>query len=660
MRRLRRFNRRGFRRFHRLISNDFRLRCLFRRAFCDDSSGFFTRRFFSDRGVSRNGFLCDLLSDGLILRLDKLRLGVNRRGNRFRMRGFHNRLLRRSFHHRRLDHHGFSDRRNRCFSRLGFSHRRGVLLQLLLFLFLYTRQRVADPDFTGRHFWRRARDGQRHRRLGRVTLVTVATSPHSKVTATTALAADAQVTRGTARATRHTGVFAARLVGLFSDGRRFHVGWQRQRCGFFTCFSDRRVGGADSFCFRCGFDTHFLAQLARFTARHYLNNAIFLFGLFHRFITVQRADFLLRLTFLFRTTAVAFAARRLRLIVTGFRLIGGLFSNRGAGFTCLGVLLFLTTITAVLFARFAVVTVIAIVAVITGRTLAAFTAIATLVTVATVVLTTTVAALLLFLVAVFRRLLLRLARDRLCLRLAGEQALQRADGAAQEAFFGRRCGVDRRFRRGGFGFRCGGFLRHWRHVRHHERGERRLLRTFTLGVFVFRRQRHRFFMQLRQHVAQGMRLFAFTHTQYGVVRRFHLIVWHDHAAHAALTRFDSGNRFTLLVKQVGGDRHRNDSVNFLGVLFQRFFFNQTQNGERQRFVIADGAGAATARTDVMAGFAKRRAQALTGHLQQAEAGNMANLDARAILTHRFAQTVFHRALVAYRRHIDEVDNDKTA
>ncbi len=167
-------------------------------------------------------------------------------------------------------------------------------------------------------------------------------------------------------------------------------------------------------------------------------------------------------------------------------------------------------------------------------------------------------------------------------------------------------------------------------------------------------------MQLRQHVAQGVRLFAFAHAQDGVVRGFHLIVWHDHTAHAALARFDSGNRFTLLVQQVGGDRYRNDSVNFLGVLFQRFFFNQTQNGERQGFVIANGAGAATARADVMAGLAKRRAQALAGHLQQAEAGNMANLDAGAILTHRFAQTVFHRALVTYRGHIDEVDNDKTA
>ncbi len=62
----------------------------------------------------------------------------------------------------------------------------------------------------------------------------------------------------------------------------------------------------------------------------------------------------------------------------------------------------------------------------------------------------------------------------------------------------------------------------------------------------------------------------------------------------------------------------------------------------------------------MAGFAQRRAQALTRHFEQAEAGNMANLNTRPVLTHRFTQTVFYRALVTYRRHIDKVDNDQAA
>ena len=39
---------------------------------------------------------------------------------------------------------------------------------------------------------------------------------------------------------------------------------------------------------------------------------------------------------------------------------------------------------------------------------------------------------------------------------------------------------------------------------------------------------------------------------------------------------------------------------------------------------------------------------------------MADLNTRTVLTNGFAQTVFHRALMAYRRHIDKVDNDQTA
>ena len=101
-------------------------------------------------------------------------------------------------------------------------------------------------------------------------------------------------------------------------------------------------------------------------------------------------------------------------------------------------------------------------------------------------------------------------------------------------------------------------------------------------------------------------------------------------------------------------------MNFLGVLFQRFFFNQTQDRERQGFVITNGAGTATAWADVMTGFTQRRAQTLTRHLEQAEARDMTDLDTRTILTHRFAQAVFNRALVAYWRHVDEVDDNQAA
>ncbi len=167
-------------------------------------------------------------------------------------------------------------------------------------------------------------------------------------------------------------------------------------------------------------------------------------------------------------------------------------------------------------------------------------------------------------------------------------------------------------------------------------------------------------MQFRQQVAESAGFFAFTDTQHVIVRGFHLVVWHDDAANAALTRFNGTYRCTFFVQQVRRNWHRHNRVNLFGVLFQRFFFNQTQDGEGQRFVITHGTGAGAARADVMAGLTQRRAQTLAGHLQQAKARDMANLDTRAILTHRFAQAVFNRALVANRRHVNEVDNNQTA
>ena len=167
-------------------------------------------------------------------------------------------------------------------------------------------------------------------------------------------------------------------------------------------------------------------------------------------------------------------------------------------------------------------------------------------------------------------------------------------------------------------------------------------------------------MQFRQQIAQGRGLFTFAYAQHGVVRGFHLIVRDDDHANVALTGFDGAHRSAFFVQQVGRNRHRHDSVNFLGVLFQRFFFNQTQDRERQGLVITNGAGTATARADVMTGFTQRRAQTLTRHFEQAEARNMADLDTGTILTYRFAQAVFNRALVAYRRHVDEVDDNQAA
>jgi hypothetical protein len=58
------------------------------------------------------------------------------------------------------------------------------------------------------------------------------------------------------------------------------------------------------------------------------------------------------------------------------------------------------------------------------------------------------------------------------------------------------------------------------------------------------------------------------------------------------------------------------------------------------------AGAGTARAGDVAGFGKGRAQALTGQFHQAEAADLAHLDAGTVETQRIAQAIFDFALVA--------------
>ena len=57
---------------------------------------------------------------------------------------------------------------------------------------------------------------------------------------------------------------------------------------------------------------------------------------------------------------------------------------------------------------------------------------------------------------------------------------------------------------------------------------------------------------------------------------------------------------------------------------------------------------------------RRGTQALARHLQQAEARQAADLDARAVHLHGIAQPVFDVALVLRRLHVDEVDDDEAA
>src|SRR5690606_36892976 len=112
--------------------------------------------------------------------------------------------------------------------------------------------------------------------------------------------------------------------------------------------------------------------------------------------------------------------------------------------------------------------------------------------------------------------------------------------------------------------------------------------------------------------------------------------------------------------QEGRDRDRHLGAYFGGAVLQGFFFDQAQDRQRQRFDVANDALAVAARADDAAGLAQGRAQALTGHLQQAEAADAANLYTGTVGSQGFAHLVFDGALVLDRSHVDEVDDDQTA
>jgi hypothetical protein len=104
----------------------------------------------------------------------------------------------------------------------------------------------------------------------------------------------------------------------------------------------------------------------------------------------------------------------------------------------------------------------------------------------------------------------------------------------------------------------------------------------------------------------------------------------------------------LLVEQEGGDIDRNLDMHGAGVFLHRFLFEDAQDVQRSGFGGADVAGAGAARAGDVAGFGQGRAQALTRQFHQAEAADLAHLDAGAVETQRIAQAVFDFALVLAR------------
>ena len=157
-----------------------------------------------------------------------------------------------------------------------------------------------------------------------------------------------------------------------------------------------------------------------------------------------------------------------------------------------------------------------------------------------------------------------------------------------------------------------------------------------------------------------------------VLRQFHLIVTHasdrvlrgldvlvrdDDELGSALI-LERAQPVALLVHEVGGDGDGNLGHDARGAVLAQFLADQAQHRERHRLDAADAADAYAARTDDVAGFPERGPQALSRHLEQAEARQAADLDARTIHFHGVAQAVLDLALILRGLHVDEVDDDQ--
>ena len=127
-----------------------------------------------------------------------------------------------------------------------------------------------------------------------------------------------------------------------------------------------------------------------------------------------------------------------------------------------------------------------------------------------------------------------------------------------------------------------------------------------------------------------------------------------------MSRLDAPYPVAFLVQEVGRDLDGQLGNHLDRAFLARFFTNDTQYRQCERFNAANRAEARAARTGMVAGLAERRPEPLPRHFQQSEARDLADLYAGSILSHGFAKPVFDRALVLLRSHVDEVDHDQPA
>ena len=140
-------------------------------------------------------------------------------------------------------------------------------------------------------------------------------------------------------------------------------------------------------------------------------------------------------------------------------------------------------------------------------------------------------------------------------------------------------------------------------------------------------------------------------------RRDHRIVGGDDGAHA-VPALDLIQPFALVVEDVQRDRCRDMNDDLGGAALARFFLDPAQYVQRGAFGAAHMTRAIAVLADDEGGFLQRRAQPLAAHFQQAEMADVANLDAGAVVLQRLLQPALDHGVVAFRLHVDEVDDDQ--
>ncbi len=118
--------------------------------------------------------------------------------------------------------------------------------------------------------------------------------------------------------------------------------------------------------------------------------------------------------------------------------------------------------------------------------------------------------------------------------------------------------------------------------------------------------------------------------------------------------------FALFIEQERRDVHRQLRDDLGGMFLAQLLANQAQHRQCHRLDAADAADPDAARADDVARFPERGPQTLAGHLEQAEARELADLDAGPVHLHRIAQPILDFALILARLHVDEVDDDQAA